>query len=463
VDELVRRASEVTALVELLTEEAPGVRICSISGPGGVGKSYLLEHVLAEHEPGQLGYLVLSANGSNTQNRGDFLALIDGQLLPQSLPPPAPRGKDYFPHGRDIAAIHRRILESASAEISASKVSDEVKEAALSILRAGRVLNRLLPRTRDYFSFTGVRDSDVKHALEVIDTAWDLAARLRALEDTSVLPGVIRDLVGVTKKNRIKRDLFNVLAEAIVTDATAALSGYRAKDALALTHAPVGQLHRLLIILDDFEVIGPLLNEFLVGALIPRLAEAPFGSLLIVLGRDALDVTHPGWAQHCHKYLRASLRVDPFTSEQARALLSQAGVPESEHQRFYDATQGFPFLLSLAAEEHRSGIADSVMFLRKFYDRTTRWMTPEQEEWLMQLVYLDQINEDTIRVMLPGASPDIVQSWFEREASIRDPTAKYWRVRPILRDKLLKYSELRSPARHAERVAQARLAGSGST
>ena len=76
-------------------------------GPGGVGKSFLLAHVLEAAQPARLGWLVLTADAANPDTRGDFLGLIEGQLFRRSLPPPADRTKDYFPHLREIAALHR--------------------------------------------------------------------------------------------------------------------------------------------------------------------------------------------------------------------------------------------------------------------------------------------------------------------------------------------------------------------
>ena len=48
-----------------------------------------------------------------------------------------------------------------------------------------------------------------------------------------------------------------------------------------------------------------------------------------------------------------------------------------------------------------------------------------------------------------------MQDWFEHEASIRDPTAPVFRVRPIIREKVLQYQALRAPARHRELLALA--------
>src|SRR6056297_2891727 len=91
-----RRPSEVKRLGHLLTRDDSDLAICAISGPGGVGKTYLLEHVLTAHSPAELGYLHLRVDGSNPDPRGDFFGLIADQLAARSLPPPAITSRDYF-------------------------------------------------------------------------------------------------------------------------------------------------------------------------------------------------------------------------------------------------------------------------------------------------------------------------------------------------------------------------------
>jgi hypothetical protein len=44
----------------------------------------------------------------------------------------------------------------------------------------------------------------------------------------------------------------------------------------------------------------------------------------------------------------------------------------------------------------------------------------------------------------------LIQDWFEREASIRDPASRSFQVRPLVRKKILRYLETRSPSRHRE-------------
>jgi len=125
----------------------------------------------------------------------------------------------------------------------------------------------------------------------------------------------------------------------------------------------------------------------------------------------------------------------------------------------YELTQGFPLLLSLAIEEASTDGA-SALFLKRFFDRTTRWMSSDEREWFTATCYLDEVNEDTLRLVLPNEDVGAVQDWFEGEASIRDPTAPIFRVRPLIREKVLGYIAVRSPERHRELRSRAE-AGSG--
>jgi hypothetical protein len=457
--EAIHRGSEVARLSALIEGPEPGLSLCAVSGPGGVGKSYFLEHVLRARDLAGQGWLELRADGSNPRNRGDFFGLVEGQLARRSLPPPAIPDRDYFPQTRKVAAVHRRLLDATAAELAARGAPEGTRQAALAILRGARFLNEHLPKTRELLDLASF-DLDPASVNEAVDSAWALLTGLSALREWTRLPGPLLDLTGVGLENRVKRDVFRTTADALVADLSAALAAPRPKDFWKLTHPPVPGLGRLVLVLDDYEVLAPVLGDFLIGSLVPALATARFATLLIVSGRDDLEATHAGWAQHCRQYLKDQIRLAPFDLATALSLLAEAGVPEERRDRIFEATQGFPFLLGLAIEEAGSEGGGSALFLRKFFDRTTRWMTAREREWFTLVSYLDVVNEDTLARLFPADEVSRIQDWFEREASIRDPGAAHFRVRPLIREKVLRYLELRSPAKHRDLLERAKGAPS---
>ena len=450
------RASEVTRMLEVFREPGPGLSVVGVSGPGGVGKSFLLAHVLDQLEPVKAGYLVLRADGSNPDTRNDFFGVVDAQLFRRSLDAPADAAKDYFPRLREVVAEHRSVTEEALHELAKKGAPATVQNAARLLLRTGRVLNTAgsLPSRRMLDVAMSVDD---KVIAEGLDVAWDLVRELKGLRDSTKLPGPLRDLFGVTRRNRVKRDLYALTAAEIRTDLSAALAGYERGDAKKLTQGRIAGLNRLLLVLDDYESSAELLSDFLVGALVPALATAPFQTVLVILGRDDLKATHPGWDQHCRRYVKEQIKLTPFDEKSTFELFAAAGIDPARWPALFEATQGFPFLISLACEEATEAEAESVVFLRRFYDRTTRWMSERERDWFERVCYLDRVDEDTLCTLFSPDEVAAVQDWFEREPSVRDPAAPFFRVRPMVREKVLRYLEIRRPNRHEE-VRRAALA-----
>jgi hypothetical protein len=450
----IHRRDEVLRLSALVESPERGLRVAAISGPGGVGKSYLLEHVLASADLGKLGYLRLSANGENPQVRGDFFGLLEGQLAPTTLPLPAVPERDYFPATRRAAVEHRRLLEEATRELHESGAPESVKKAALALLRSAHFLNRSLPRSKAFLDVAAL-NLDAAAVTEGLDAAWELTTKLKALTSGQFIPAAVRELFGDTLRNRIRGDLFNAVGDALVSDLINALEPATPRASPRKSRPPIPGARRLLLVLDDYEALAPVFGDFLVGALVPRLAAAHFPTLLLVIGRDDLEDTHVGWAQHARKYLRAQIRLAPFPRADALDLLARAGIAEEKRAEIYESTRGFPFLLDLAIDEAASESTGSALFLRRFFDRTSRWMTRREQEWFIKVCYLDKVNEDTLALVFPQEDVQPIQDWFEREASIRDPAADCFRVRPLIREKVLRYLEIRSPSKHRELLARA--------
>lgn len=430
----VRRGSELTRLEQLLRHPHPGLSICSVSGPGGVGKSYLVAQALEQVDPDEHGWLVLRVDGANAQLRGDFFGVLE-RLFPRGVGRGDPN-RDYFSHLRDVVQAHHGITDDVVEELTRTGASPELKTTVAALLKTARLFNRGIPPISR-------ADSNA-----LTEGAMAAVEKLKAFSASS---GLVRRVLGLTLRDRVRRELFAVTAEAIVTDLQAALVGLRGrKRLLNLALGRIEGTERLLLVIDDYEALAPVLEEFLVGAFVPALAASGLTCVMLVLGRDELEVTHAGWAQQCKRWLEEPIRLAPFDEATALSLLGEAGVPDARARELFVATQGYPFLLSLVIEESGALGGGSALFLRRFFERTTRWMSATELEWFVRVCYLARVNLDTLARLFPPEQCAAIQTWFEKEPSIRDPLAEEFVVRPLIREKVLRYQELRAPSHHAE-------------
>ncbi len=247
-------------------------------------------------------------------------------------------------------------------------------------------------------------------------------------------------------RNAIKENACRPLADALVSDLSAILAGYQRKDLFKLKPRKIKDIDRLLLILDDYEMLQDPLGEFLVGHLLPELRVANFQSVVIVIGRDQLEATHPAWDQHLKPNLVSRIDLAPLSRSEMDQLVESYGIREQkEKERAWRDTQGYPFYVQLWIEEMSSGGRTAVM-LKRFHDRTTRWMNDREKTWLQNTLFLDEVNIRTLRGML-GNEEDAREAfrWFEREGSVRDTTSRAFRVREYIRSRLIEYLRVSDP------------------
>ena len=84
--------------------------------------------------------------------------------------------------------------------------------------------------------------------------------------------------------------------------------------------------------------------------------------------------------------------------------------------------------------------------LKRFYDRTTRWMNEQQKNWLKHVLFLNEINIYTLQKMFENKNEaSAVFEWFQKEGSIRDTYGSVFRVREYLRSRLIDYLQISDP------------------
>jgi hypothetical protein len=443
------RPNEFKTLSDWLHSPAkPGqVDIYGISGYGGIGKSYLLRQVLKHVKPVSKGYLPIQIDGADSSILGDFMALYDRRFAPRTIP--AGNGDyDYFPHARALARQHAVLAKDVEDAVKKSASPEDVKRGARWIFRGGSVLNKCIPKTKEYLDFEFLQKEGVEKRVE---EAFDLLISLKVIEKTCWLPGRLKDVLGITYRERLKADLYRLSADEWVADLCAILSCYQRKDRYRLTHSPIKGLARLLLVIDDFEILGKTIIDFVTTALFPALERANFHSTVIILGRDDLSDAHVSFQHHLSRLVRKKIRLEQFSDEITQQMFLDAGYPDADIPLLMSESQGYPFLVTLLCEAK----GGSVSFYQQFYERTTRWMTPTEKSWVLPLCYLDRITEASIQVMLPDVPAFVVMAWFKHEASLRDPNAEWYAIAPYIRRTLKEYhhKEL-GTKKHSELIAK---------
>lgn len=447
---LVGRADPARTLRAWLVGDGlcPTVSIVSLSGPGGIGKTFLLEHLIRAANLGVRNYLRLGLSGATEARTLGQLVCHD---LVRSCSQLDTTGADYFIETRRNLAALRAMDDRARAELDVATSNDAtLRRTADELFRLGVGLQAAVPLLKTYVDLAQLKS-------EHVDAVVSLLEKARAYrEEPRLLGGIFPDLRGKGRRNRLRTSLPGALADGLVADLSAILRRHRPQDRTKPMPSKVAGLDRLLLVIDDYESLVDRIGLFLADHLVPLLAREPFESLLVVLGRERLSDTHPVWRQRHEALIVGELRLQPFSRDEAEAFVRARGIAsDAAVERILDDTAGYPYLLAGEVEGELDG-AWTALGLKSFFDRTTRWMTPTQRRWLTSLCFLDRVDLETIAEVLPDEDAERVLGWFKAESSVRSPTATRWEVLPIIRSRVCAYLKLDSPKRHGDLEARAR-------
>ncbi len=464
VEHFVGRADSLKQVADVLTgrERADGkLTVQSIEGPGGIGKTCLFNHALGATDISDRNYLTLKLDG----NDPSAISLVSAvSRIVKTAKAEAIRDRDkpsgyYFPHVDHVTKEIETIRGDAIAEFQKRRPDDQEGRSTLSrffglAIAAGKRLNAVLPFTKDLVNVRELEKmvqqiKDIQQIADVVSIMDSLREEVPAFWERGVsLFGWHVSLGGsAALRNAIKENACAPLSDALVSDLSAILQCYRPEDQMKFaTHAKIKGIDRLLLILDDYEKLEKSLGEFLVRCLLPSLREANFHSVVVILGRDQLEATHPAWDQHLKANLLKRMVLDPLPRLEMDQLVESYGMgSQDEKDRAWRDTQGFPFYVQLWIEEVKSGGRGAVM-LKRFYDKTTRWMSDREKAWLHHTLFLDKIDKRTLRNAL-GNQQEAEEAfkWFEGEGSVRDTIGEVYRVREYLRSRLIDYLRVSDP------------------
>ncbi|MCB9637534.1 MAG: hypothetical protein H6727_01350 [Myxococcales bacterium] len=430
--------AELSTWLQETANHGESVRVGSIAGPGGIGKTFLLDYCL-RHTPrfSLKEQLVLRFEGQQQPRSLARLFAVEWLEQLQNQNDALPR--NAFPYLTQIKEQYLQIIEQIERTLQ-KQGDDGLRDVTQRLLSFGVSPERsLLVRPFD-LTLAALEENILEEAIRWLRIQPGLRPERQLWTRANAWKGK-----GL--RNRLRRDLEGCLAEAL------------AHDLGALTKQKNRPFKQLLLIFDDYESLSPIVGDFLIEHLIPKLKLLGLPTLLLFLGRDQLLATHPEWGQH-HRQLLGTRQIElrPFTRIEADELMRRKGLLQIETiDRIWERTQGFPFLLDIECDDEQAG-GTSALGLKLFYQRLTRWMTPIQRSWLLPLCFLDEINLETVPVMLPQANPMTILTWFKEEASLRDPHAARWQVIPFVRQRLLQYLRNDSPQQYTQWASLAKQA-----
>lgn len=455
----VGRADVFNRLRTWLGEDFDGrVRLISVEGPGGVGKTTLIEEALRAVDLRSRKFLDIRFRGEDFFLEGSGFLKDRIPLNPvEVLAGVANRARSQLPKDAQpyfaltlqlndaFAAMKERVLR----EKKWRSLPEMARTYMEMLMTAGKLLGGVSVRFRTFFDATKADPATLDHIerfLEKLDEQFKSSGELG-----SALNPFHRKLR--RNQDRLARDAWPVLAGDFYTDLVSILAGWRKEEAgkniAKFLPRKVDGRDRLFMFFDDYESIENTFGvSFLVERLIPKLLDAPFQTVLLIAGRDELSATHPEWNRYFSNELYArTISLLPLTEENLVELITLRGLPGNPGEiarTLFAGTQGFPLLVDLALDEIAKG-GKSAVTLMKFADRQTHWMNHTQRRWLEHLAFLDRVNLDTIQKVLPDEDAEEVFHWFQREGSIRDTAASVFTMRPFVRSRMLEYLEIKSP------------------
>lgn len=144
------RANEAERIQNVLNEwiaapvNAGGLTVLGVSGYGGVGKSFLLNSVLNEKKLENRDALVIRIDGGNNRLLTDFMGFVDEKLAPKMVRFKGSNPKDdQFPETRKLVSHQRKLAAKVVAEVEASDLPKNVKNAAKALYRFNPLISKI--------------------------------------------------------------------------------------------------------------------------------------------------------------------------------------------------------------------------------------------------------------------------------------------------------------------------------
>ena len=282
--------ARLTSLLTRAVRDGGDLRIMSVEGPGGVGKSALVRKTLSDVGVLNRRYMQLAVS-RNYKRQSDTQTL---QGIIHELATSATGGAfshkppgHYFPETMESIRTLQTLQSEIVAEMQGKGISPDSVVQANSVLK-GIIgvydsVSSVSPKVREFVDPVGLNS-----ATDKIDAN---AQNIAALATESLK---FFDYLGLSSaKNRRNMARTNpelLLAQALITDLKPLLIGKHQKKMMP-GHGNMPGVERLLIVLEDYESLAPLMQSFLLGSFLPLLQTSSLDVTVLIIGRDRLSST----------------------------------------------------------------------------------------------------------------------------------------------------------------------------
>ncbi|MCW5804122.1 MAG: hypothetical protein KIT31_17245 [Deltaproteobacteria bacterium] len=393
-----------------------------IIGSGGIGKTWFLDEVI------------------RGANQPDTLRLrLTGDAV-----------------DRQFARVIEELVASARDGADFANTTNVIGELRDLFVDFERELRELADRNKELAELVGfvVSHAAVVAAVAAATVAGDPGVAVKAAPTLAkygdqalkqVVEGALKFRVFAVKKRarhvrELAADPFPIVARELVRDLASVLAVSR-----GIRFWRASRHRRLMIVLDDWERLGPELERFVVGPFLDALERAPFATTILILGRAR--PRDEAWnRKHKSKQFGDPISLGPLTRAESEQYLRQRGLSdEAAVARILQETNGYPLLLDLLVEDEVAESRGSILSLERFVGRITQWMSDEQRSWAERLAFLDDVNVDAIRRVLPDVDAQQVHKWFREEGSLRDRRSEHFSMVPAIRSRICRLLQKQSP------------------
>jgi tetratricopeptide (TPR) repeat protein len=198
---------------------------------------------------------------------------------------------------------------------------------------------------------------------------------------------------------------------------------------------------RLILMFDSFELTQNILSPWLLSLFTFEYGNLNVRLTFVISGRDPLD---QHWTQLGRRLLR--LVLEPFELKETREYLVNRGITdEALIERIHHDTAGLPVLVELlAATNPRSGVALPDIS-KDAVDRFLQWTSPDKRKIALLAAVPRGLNQDILSALLASDGAAMF-NWLTSQSYVRSNSERGWYYHSIIRRLLLRYLRNASPA-----------------